>query len=371
MAQVTLETGKKKTVGYFRTRQEAQVALRKALNELEQGTVLLGRDQSVRDYLEHWLEYIQKPSIRVTTYILYRRILHKHIIPALGDIPLRRLKPEQIERLYAAKREEGLAAKTISSMHSLLHTALRDAVRRNKVGRNILEMVKAPRATSPERPVLTPEQAVRLIRKVKEHSLEALILLAVMTGMRLGELLALRWQDIDLERGHLQVRRTVSYKAGYGFIETETKTRKGKRSIVLLPPVIETLKAHQARQLEARSKAGDRWKEMDLVFCTRNGNFLIDSFVRRQYYRLLEQAGLPRIHFHDLRHSTATILLALGVNIKVVQELLGHSHVNITLGIYGHVLPGMQEEALQRMGRLLALEGEQEEQGEQGTELSE
>ncbi|MBX5458712.1 MAG: tyrosine-type recombinase/integrase [Thermogemmatispora sp.] len=114
--------------------------------------------------------------------------------------------------------------------------------------------------------------------------------------------------------------------------------------MVLLPPVIETLKAHQARQLEVRSKAGPRWKPMDLVFCTQKGHFLTDSFVRRQYYQLLEQAGLPRIHFHDLRQSTATILLALGVTSKVVQELLGHSHVNITLGIDGHVLPGMQEE---------------------------
>ncbi|MBX5456606.1 MAG: site-specific integrase [Thermogemmatispora sp.] len=353
VAQVTLETGKKKTVGYFRTRQEAQVALRKALNELEQGTVLLGRDQSVRDYLEHWLEYVHKPSIRLTTYLLYQRILHTHILPALGNIPLRRLQPEHIERLYAAKREEGLAPKTLSNIHKLLHVALRDAVRRGKVARNVLDMVKAPQEFSPERSPLTSDQAALLAAAIKQHSLEALFLLAIMTGMRQGELLALRWQDVDLVRGRLQVLRTVSYKAGHGFVETETKTRKSRRSIFLPPLAIETLKAHQARQLEARLKAGDRWKEMDLVFCTQNGNFLTDSFVRRQYYQLLDQAGLPRIHFHDLRHSAATILLALGVPIKVVQELLGHSHVNTTLSIYFHVLPGMQEEAMRKMEEVL------------------
>jgi integrase len=358
VAQVTLETGKKKTIGYFRTRQEAQVALRKALNELEQGTLLLERDQSVRDYLEHWLEFVHKPSIRLTTYLLYQRILRTHILPALGHIPLRRLQPEHIERLYAAKREEGLAPKTLSNIHKLLHVALRDAVRRNKVGRNVLEMVKAPRATSPERPTLTPDQATRLVEAIKQHPLEALFLLALMTGMREGELLALRWQDVDLEQGCLQVRRTVSYKAGHGFVETETKTRKGKRSIALPSLAIDALKAHQERQQQACRKASARWQQKDLVFCTRHGNFLTDSFVRRTYYQLLDQAGLPRIHFHDLRHSTATILLAMGVNIKVVQELLGHSQVTVTLGIYGHVLPGMQGEALRKMEELLR--GEQE-----------
>nr|BBH92286.1 hypothetical protein KTA_04850 [Thermogemmatispora argillosa] len=141
---------------------------------------------------------------------------------------------------------------------------------------------------------------------------------------------------------------------------TETKTHKGKRTIVLPPLVIDTLKAHQERQLEARRKAGPCWQQKDLVFCTHNGNFLTDSFVRRQYYQILDEAGLPRIHFHDLRHSTATILLALGVPIKVVQELLGHSHVNTTLGIYGHVLPGMQEEALRKLERVLKGENAQD-----------
>ncbi|WP_376794854.1 tyrosine-type recombinase/integrase [Thermogemmatispora sp.] len=337
--------------------------MRKALNELEQGTLPLERDQSMRAYLEYWLEQIQKPAIRPTTYILYRRIIQKHLIPTLGGISLRRLQPEHIEHLYARKQAEGLASRTIANIHKLLHAALSDAVRRSKVARNILELVKAPRATSPERPTLTQEQAVRLVHSVKEHPLEALLLLALITGMRQGELLALRWSDVDLERGTLQVRRTVSYKARYGFVETETKTAKGKRTIALPPLLVETLKRHRARQQEARQKAGRRWQERDLVFCTQEGNFLTDSFVRRQYYQLLERAGLPRIHFHDLRHSTATILLAMGVHIKLVQELLGHSQVTVTLGIYGHVLPGMQREALQRMEQLLS--------GEQGIGLSE
>ncbi|WP_052889413.1 tyrosine-type recombinase/integrase [Thermogemmatispora carboxidivorans] len=141
-------------------------------------------------------------------------------------------------------------------------------------------------------------------------------------------------------------------------METETKARKGKRSIVLPSLAIDALKAHQEGQQEACRKAGARWQQKDLVFCTQHGNFLTDSFVRHQYYQILDQAGLSRIHFHDLRHSTATILHALGVPINVIQELLGHSQVTVTLGIYGHVLPGMQGEALRKMEELLRREQE-------------
>ncbi len=353
VAQITLENQRKKTVGYFKTRQEAQLALRKALNDLEQGTFITEKDQTVREYMEHWLEYIHKPTIRLTTYILYRRILAKHILPSLGGIALRRLRPEHIDHLYAEKRAANLAPKTISNIHKLLNTALNDAVGRNKLARNVLTMVKSPRALSAERPVFAPEQATHLLEALRNHRFEVLVIMALVTGMREGELLALRWQDIDFQQGKLQVTRTVTYKAKYGFIITEPKSAKGKRSIALPAFLLGLLKKHRIAHQEMRLKAGEQWKHEDLVFCTQQGNFLTDTFLRERYYRILEQAQLPRIHFHDLRHSTASILLAMGVNIKVVQELLGHSHVTITLGIYGHVLPGMQEDAMRKMGDLL------------------
>ena len=264
-----------------------------------------------------------------------------------------RLKPEHFDQLYAEKRAAHLAPKTISNIHKLLNTALKDAVSRNKLARNVLNMVKSPRDVSDERPVLNPEQATRLVEALRAHRFETLVIMALITGMREGELLALRWQDIDLQQGKLQVRRTVTYKAKYDFILTEPKTAMGRRPIALPAFLIELLRKQRIVVQELRLKAGDQWKQEDLAFCTQKGNFLTDSFVRKKYYTILEQAKLPRIHFHDLRHSTASILLAMGVNIKVVQELLGHSHVNITLGIYGHVLPGMQEEAMRKMGDLL------------------
>jgi integrase len=354
VASITLEgSGRKRKMFYGKTRKEVQEKLRVALNEQKQGILATGPQQKLKDYLEHWLEVVHRPTIREGTYEGYRRILDKHILPTLGHLQLHRLTPEHIEALYAKKqKEEGLSPKTIHNIHGLLHEALENAVRRNLVSRNVCDNVSLPRKTRHEFEPLTKKQAQQLLVEVRGHNLEALLTLVVITGMRRGEILALRWKDIDFDNKSLQIRRSMNFISGKGYIEFEPKTAKGRRKITLPAFVCEVLKQHRTRQLEARLKAGTRWQDQDLVFCNRYGGFLDPSHLRQRFQKVLVDADLPHVRFHDLRHSAATIMLSMGVPAKVVQEILGHSQISMTMDIYSHVLPDIQAEAMNKMGDL-------------------
>src|SRR6266567_789088 len=176
---------------------------------------------------------------------------------------------------YAKKQKEGFSAHRVKTIHAVLHTALEHAKRIRLVGSNVSDDVELPRIEQREIQPLTPEQAQLLLQKVSEHYLEALLTLALVTGMRKGEILGLRWRDIDLQKGALQIRRTLSYLAHHGFKETEPKTPKSKRKIVLPQFVIESLKRHRTTQLEIRLQAGTAWVENDIVFSNRHGGFIV------------------------------------------------------------------------------------------------
>ncbi len=185
--------------------------------------------------------------------------------------------------------------------------------------------------------------------------LEALYVLALTTGMREGELLALQWKDLDMAGGSLQVRRKVSRITNKGFVVSEPKTAKSRRNIPLAPRTLEALKRHRVRQNEQRLALGDAWEDQGLIFANSLGKPLeVSNMTRRSFRPLLVKAGLPQIRFHDLRHSCATLLLSMGIHPKVVQERLGHSQISVTLDTYSHVLPSMQEEAAQRLDALLS-----------------
>jgi integrase len=359
-ASITLE-GRKRKMFYGKTRKEVQEQLQVALHEQKLGILATGPQQSVKRYLEHWLEEVHKPTVRISTYQGYRMTLDNHILPSLGHIRLQKLTPQHVQAFYMSKLKEGLAAKTIRNIHGLLHAALENAVRWGLVPRNVCDVVSLPRRTRHEIQPLTQEQARQLLKSARDHALEGLLTLDVTTGMRLGELLALRWQDIDFEHHSLQVRRSMGFVSGQGYVEFEPKTAKGRRKIVLPLFVCEALKQHRTRQIEQRLKIGASWREHDLVFCNRYGDFLDPSHLRQRFHRLLNDAGLPSVRFHDLRHSAATILLSMGVHPKVVQEILGHSQIAMTLDIYSHVLPSLQQEAVDKLDDLFGhddLEGD-------------
>jgi integrase len=351
VAQFYLETGKKKCL-YRKSEKEARAALRKALHELEQGTLATGPQQTLKVYLEQWLEQVHRPTVRLSTYYSYRTIIHKHLIPCLGYIQLQRLTPQHVQAFYAEKLKEGLSAKRVRMFHSVLHTALANAVKWNLVARNVCDVIVLPSRKRYEIQPLTEQQAKRFLQAVHGHKLEALLTVALVTGMRRGELLGLRWQDIDLETGSIQIRRSIIRVGGFGLVESEPKTAKGRRKIILPDFVREVLQRHRTRQQEARVKAGPQWQEKELVFCNLHGGYIQPTMLHEDFKRILKEASLPNMRFHDLRHSAATLLLGMGVNPKIVQELLGHSSISMTMDIYSHVLPSMQQEAMGKLDDL-------------------
>ena len=359
-ASITLENGKRKTL-YGKTRKEVQEKLKIALREQQQGMLVTTPQQTVKQFLEDWLENTHKHDIRPRSYERYEQIIRLHIIPHLGKTALQNLTPQQLKKLYADKLKEGLSAITVAAIHNLLHRALDDAVKWDVLARNVCEKVSPPRKVRKEITPLNVEQIHQLLEAARGHPQEALFVLALHTGMRRGELLGLKWQDINFTEGVLQVRRTLNRvptkmvkEVGQRYIEAEPKTKNSRRSIFLTDLALDALKQHRDHQQEARQKAGLAWENHDYVFCTSLGRHLTPGHdVLVQLKKLLAKAGLPEIRFHDLRHSSASLLLSLGVHPKVVQELLGHTQISMTMDIYSHTLPTMQKDAMQKLNRTL------------------
>lgn len=357
VAQVRLENGKMQP-HYYKTEREAQIALRKLLHEKEQGMLAASTNQTLKAYLEQWLEHVHKPTVRISTYQSYRTMLDNHIIPALGHVQLQKLTPQQLQAFYAKKREEGFSPGRIRGLHMLLHGALANAVKWSLIPRNVCDLVTPPTGKRYEAQPLTPEQAQRLLDAARKHKLETLLTVAVVTGMRRGELLGLHWQDIDFNEGCLYVRRSVVRMGKLGMIAAEPKTRQSRRKIALPAFVLDSLKEYRAYQQMLREQAGAQWEEKGIVFCNERGGYLAESTLQGSFKRLLKRAGLPDIRFHDLRHSAASFLAKLGVHPKVVQEILGHSNISMTMDIYSHLFPSMQQDAMERLGTLFKGEGE-------------
>lgn len=353
-ASMSIDTpeGRKRKYFYGKTRKEVQEKLATALHERQQGTLITAPTQTVEQYLAQWL-IAHKPGVRVRTYERYEGFVRLHVVPVIGRIQLQKLSAQHIQGLYARKLDEGLSPTTVNTLHMMLHKALDDAMRWGLVARNVCDLVSAPRRAHYEMKPLTLEQAQKLLVALHGHNMEALFVLALTTGMRRGEILALKWQDVDFSRSTLQVRRIFTRMRGNRYVEAEPKTDKSRRSIMLPSLVVELLKQHQARQLEAKHEADDLWQEHDLVFCTALGTPLNPSKVLERFKTVLKKAGLPAMRFHDLRHSAATMLLSMGVHPKVVQELLGHNQISMTMDIYSHVLPTMHQDAMSKMNDAL------------------
>jgi integrase len=365
VAAISVGPGRRKKF-FFEKKQDAIKKKNEALRELERGTLAMGERRKLGEYLEDWLENTHRNKLRVGTYINYKKKV-RYIVDGLGDVWLQKLTPEHVQDFLQKKLDEGLSSKTVHEIHGVLRVALKKAVRWGIVSRNVCDVVDPPVIVSREAVPLSVEQARALVKHVRGHRLEVLLAMAVVTGMRRGELLALRWSDIDFDRHRLLVLHSVDYVAGYGYVVAEPKTTAGKRWISIPAFLVDMLRQHQAQQLELR-KAAKKWDDHDLVFPNLSGGYLHPSHMGDKFRRLLKEAGLPAIHFHDLRHSAATILLCMGVNIKVIQELLGHSDISVTLGVYGHLLPSMQQSVVDTWDDVFSSEekGGKKRKGRQG-----
>ncbi len=350
VAAVSLPRGRRKVI-YGRTRAEVAEKLPSVLKARQDGLPMLTERQTTAQYLADWLESA-RPSVRPGTWETYESYVRVHIAPALGRVPLARLSPQHLQRFYADRLEAGLSPTSVGHLHAILHRALGEAARFGLVVRNVAGLVKRPRAAHKEMMALSPEQARAFLDAAHGERLEALYVLALSTGIRQGELLALRWQDIDLDGATLQVRATLR-RTREGMTFGEPKTSKSRRQVQLTPTAVTALRAHRARQLEERMRC-PYWQDGELVFATEIGTPIeCGNMMRRSFLPLLERAGLPRIRFHDLRHTAATLLLGQNVNVKVVSEMLGHSQISITLDLYSHVTPGMQRQAVEALEAVL------------------
>jgi integrase len=337
-----------------KSREEVHDKLIEALGNRALGLVFDAGTLTVGEYLTRWLKDSVRGTVRPSTFEVHRHMIEPHIVPTLGRLKLKDLNPAHVRGFYREKLDSGLSAATVRKMHSVLHKALKQAVLDGLIPRNVCEAVKPPKVERKEIAPLDREQAKALLEVARGDRLEALYVLAVHTGMREGELLGLKWDDVDLEAGVLRLRRALVREGGKTALG-DLKTPKSRRSVRLTRAAAEALRGHLERQLADMERMGSLYQPGGLVFATESGTLINPSNLRNRSFKpLLKRAGLPDICFHDLRHTCATLLLSQGTHPKLVQELLGHATIAMTLDTYSHFLPSMGDQTVRAMEAALS-----------------
>jgi integrase len=327
---------------------EAQKELTRLLGAADDGTLPDPTRMTVGEYLRAWLGSTLTQSPK--TLERYRELTEHQIIPHLGDVKLQKLRPEHIEQWHALLAE-GLAPLTVRHAHNVLKLVLKRAVDNNTLVRNVATMRKPPAAEAEEIEILSPEQATAILEALRGHSLHPITSLALATGMRRGELLALEWPDIDFDRATLRVERSVEEtKAGLRI--KPPKSRCGRRNIALPPEAVTTLREHRKQQLELRLALGLGGQPV-LVFSTIEGKHLKPNSLSRSWRQTCAARKLPRVKFHALRHTHASTLIRAGVDVLTISRRLGHSKAAMTLDVYGHLMEGSDAAAAKAIEGIL------------------
>jgi integrase len=353
-------TGKLKRV-FFKTRKEAADKLAKALRDKTQGSFVAPHKRTLGEWLDPWLWEYKRPRLRPITFDSYEMLLRRHLKPALGHLLLQDIRPEYLQRFYNDRLAQGLAPRTVRYCHTILHGALAQAEKHQLVVRNVSELTEQPREIRKELRTLTREQVSgTLLPAIAEDRLFAAILWGFGTGLRRGELLAIRWQDVDFNERLLHVRRTLVRVRNYDGGEKKTrlafhepKTAHSRRTIPLPEGCLVALKHSKGRQAEERLLLGEVYHDEGLVFCLADGKPIDPRNFARSFGRILRRAGLPQMRVHDMRHTFATLMLELGESPKTVQTMLGHSRVAVTLDIYSHVSLDLEKRAVAKLNAAL------------------
>lgn len=337
----------------FPTQREAQKALRSRVEAVESSRSNNLSCATVSGFLNYWLDTYCKQNLAPNTIRGYRVNVEKHIIPYIGNIPLIKLTPKNIQDLYTRLISGGLSGTSTRYVHNNLHKAFSYAVKLQALPRNPTDLVEPPKITRHEAATLTPEEVLRLLTACGSSDLGTPVLLAVALGLRRGEALALRWDDIDLDNRVAVIRHSALCERLDSFQISDTKTRTSRRAIRLPEYVATVLQARLDLLKERRKTLGKSYNALDLVCFRETGQPYTSNVLQHQYKKLLQSAGLPDIRFHDLRHTNATLMLRNGIPAKVVSSMLGHSSIQLTMDTYSHVLPDMQEGAADAMDKLL------------------
>ncbi len=338
---------------YGKTYKEAYDKFVDARRDHASGLPVATKSQTVAQFVTHWLTETKRQRVRPKTYRSYEQLVRHHIIPGLGRHQLAKLSPQHVQTFLNAKLADGLSPRTVQYLRSLLGQALGQALKWALVSRNVATLVDPPKVEAYESKFLSPEESRRLLLAVRGDRLETIYSVALALGLRQGEILGLRWEDVDFALGVIRVRKQLQ-RLGGRLQLVDLKTRKSMRTLHLPDLVLEQLQAHRIRQADEQVRRGASWKgcEWNLVFTSTVGTPLEARNLVRHIKGLLTKAGLADMRFHDLRHSCGTLLIAQGVPAKVVQETLGHSQISLTLNTYVHILPEVQRQAATAMDTL-------------------
>jgi integrase len=350
-AQVSLQ-GRRLT-RYAKTQKECREWVKDTLKKIDGGLTFAGTRVTLERFVESWLDG-KELARRPKTVEQYRQICRQHILPSIGTMRLQEIQPANIKKLYLDKKEEGRGARTIQLVHTVLHNVLQQAVREGILGRNPVEAVERPKVERTEMQILTEGQARRFVIATKGNRHGMLFYLALMTGMRQGELLGLKWSDLDWDKGLLNVQRQLQRSKGHSPQLVPPKTKAGRRQVKLGQGTLERLANHKEELAMMRSARGERWEENDLIFPNTLGKPMSSENMFEDFKQFLRDNELPDIRFHDLRHTSISFLLDMGTPVNTVQQRSGHSKASITTDTYGHSMAHSQDEAAERIEELIS-----------------
>jgi len=341
IGQLTMPDGRKKSKK-SKSQGEVKKWLLTQRKALQEGNYLKDESYTVEAFLDRYIADVATNTLSIRTLLSYKYLIKNHIVPEIGSIKLSQLRPEHLQVLYTKKLNEGLSRRTVQYIHQFLHTSLRVAYKWGLVLRNVADLADAPASDKKPTIILTATQAKKFLETVREDRLYALYVCAISLGLREGELLALEWSDIDFKKHTLDVNKQLRYIPGQWLSIGPPKTKTSFRNLPLPEIALSALLEHQ------KNSSGT------LIFATGNGTPYSPRNILRHFQKTLTKMGLPKMPFHNLRHSCASFHLAMGTNPKVVQALLGHSSVGITLSTYSHLLPGVSEEAAKNIDKIFS-----------------
>lgn len=357
-------TGKPKRKSFYgKTRKEVADKMAQALQEVRNGTYIEPAQTTFGEWLDKWLTGYKKGQLKPSTYQSYEILINVHIKPALGKIPMAKLQAHMLQSFYngklAAGRADGkggLSTRMVRYLHAIIRQALEQAVKEGLLVRNVADATSPPTVKNKQMRPLTENELLFFFEAAKGDRMFPAYVLAATTGLRRGELLGLCWDSVGLEHGVITVKRQlIPLRDGLSLEET-TKSKSGRRSITLTDDAIRELKVWRKRQAQEKLLLGEAYQDTGLVFCKEDGTPIDPREFTKRFQRQLAKAGLPKVRLHDLRHTHASLLLARGVHPKVVQERLGHSSITMTLDLYSHLTPGLQEAAAHTLDGLLRKE---------------
>ncbi len=343
---------KQKSKSGFKTKKQAQAALAELVNNVEKGAHIEPSKTKFKDFAIDYLNKNYKNRVKASTFDRVNSIILKQIIPWFGNIELKNIDQFTIHDFYNEKIKEGFSSSYIQRMHEMIRMLVKVAYKWDLISKDISSMIEPPKLKRKEMNVWTVDQVRAFLKHTKHSRYHPVFFLAAYTGMRKGEILGLSWDDIDFESKTLRIKKTL-YKIESGYLLQEPKTRDSIRTIYLDDDLIRVLRKQKVKQNLERLKYGNVYKEHNMVFAQETGEFVFPSAVNALFTRFTKQLGLPRIRFHDLRHTHATILLSMGVNPKIVANRLGHSSVKITLDTYSHVLPEMKQDVSEQFSKMM------------------